>query len=187
MQYVQDEVWLRQLSAGANGAYKELFERYYGLLSLFAFRYVENRELAEDAVQDVFLNLYQQRESFLSIVSLKAYLYNAVRNRCLNVLQHQKVRKEYALYVSERATEAFGEGQVLEIEVYEQLRKAIEELPETNRQVFDLSLQGYNNQEIAGVMGLTLDAVKAYKKRGKKLLREKLQNVLLLWFIINWF
>ena len=184
MCYFQEKIWLQQLSAGSEKAYKQLFERYYSLLATFAHKYLLDNQLAEDAVHDVLLNLYQQKEKFNSIVLLKSYLYNSVRNRCLNLLEHQKVAREYA--AGSMRQENNWKYSFLEAEVYEQLREAIDSLPEQQRKIFDLTLQGYNNGEIAGTLGITEDAVKAHKKRGKKLLREKLQHLMYGCLIIHW-
>lgn len=185
MQYSQENIWLQQLSIGTESAYKQLFDHYYCLLAMFACRYLEDRQQAEDAVHDVLLNLYQQKERFNSITLLKSYLYNSVRNRCLNVLDHDKVVREYASDVVEKERTGTWKYNMLETEVYEQLREAIHTLPEPQRKIFDLTLDGYNNTEIAQLLELTEDAVKAHKKRGKKLLREKLQNLMYCSLIIN--
>lgn len=183
MQYIQEEIWLQQLSTGVDAAYKQLFDRYYGLLAMFAYKYLEDRQAAEDVIHDVLLHLYQNKEKFTSIVVLKSYLYNAVRNRCLNILQHRKIVKDYALNVTEQRAQERGDYTMLEIEVYDQLRDAIDALPVPQCIIYDLTLQGYDNKEIAEKLGITEDSVKAHKKRGKKLLRERLEN-LMFWAII---
>ena len=182
MCYRNEEVWLQQLSKGSEKAYIQLFERYYTLLAMFAFRYLADRQLAEDAVHDVVLNLWQKKERFISITTLKAYLYNSVRNRCLNILEHDQVRKIYIRKMKEQGAEELN---YLETEVYEQLREAIYALPEQQRQIFDLTLQGFDNAEIAKKLNITLDAVKSHKKRGKKLLKENLGNLMLWVLILN--
>ena len=169
MCYYTEKVWLQQLSKGTEKAYIQLFDRYYSLLIMFAFHYLEDKELAEDAVHDVVLSLWQKKERFVSITILKSYLYNAVRNRCLNVLDYNLVRKKYIRKITDVNTVDFN---YLETEVYDLLRDAIEVLPEQQRLIFDLTLQGFDNTEIAEKMNITLDAVKSHKKRGKKLLKD---------------
>ena len=186
MQYPQDEIWLQELGRGKERAYQRLFDQYYRLLAMFSFKYLNDRQQAEDAVHDVLLNLYQRKERFNSIVLLKSYLFNAVRNRCLNILEHRKVALEYNTRVIQLAGANFDEYNYIEMEVYEQLREAIGQLPEQQRRIFDLTLQGYDNAAIAEEMGITEDAVKSHKKRGKKLLKEKLQHLMYWSLIINW-
>lgn len=76
-------------------------------------------------------------------------------------------------------------NQILEEEVYLILKEALDTLPEQTRQIYDLSLLGHDNQEIASLLGLTLDAVKARKKRGKQLLQEKLKNLIYLLILFS--
>lgn len=178
LETVSDCKWLEGLSTGREDAYKLLFSRYYAVLGVFAYRYLNDRSLCEDAVHDVLLELFQTKERFNTIVALKTYLYNAVRNRCVDILRHDKVKARYAEQIVSEKENAFCYSQILEAESYLLLKKAIAELPEQTRIVYDLVIQGYNNSEISRKMGLTEDAVKAHKKRGKKLLRDKLKYLL---------
>ena len=59
------------------------------------------------------------------------------------------------------------------------MHKAITELPEKIQEIYKLSLSGESNEAIAAQLHLTIDSVKAYKKRGKQILKKKLQNLLL--------
>ena len=58
------------------------------------------------------------------------------------------------------------------------MHKAINELPETDTTIYELSLKGKSNEEIAQVLNLSLDSVKSYKKRGKQILKEKLKGLI---------
>lgn len=185
METVSDCKWLESLSRGREDAYKLLFSRYYSVLGVFAYRYLNDRDLCEDAVHDVFLELFQTQKKFNTTIALKTWLYNAVRNRCVDILRHDKVKARYAEQMASEQENAFCYSQILEAESYLLLKKAIAELPGQTRMVYDLVLQGYNNSEISQKMGLTEDAVKAHKKRGKKLLRDKLKYLLSFHLIIK--
>ena len=178
-----EKIWLQQLSRGNERAYLQLFERYYTLLAMFAYRYLGDKQAAEDAVHDVVLNLWQKKENFVSITTLKTYLYNAVRNRCLNMLDYHQVRRTYIQKMSEQRSEEFD---YLETEVYGRLREAIGMLSEPQRKIFDLTLQGFDTAEIAEKMNLSVDAVKAHRKRGKKQLKEIFKNSMLWGVILNY-
>lgn len=178
---------MHDLSKGVENAYRLLFSRYYSLLGIFAFRYLNDKQWCEDVVHDVFLDLYQSRENFKTVLTLKSYLYSAVRNRCIDVLRHQQVKGRYEAEMLERGEETFYEDGILEAEAYALLKEAISELPDQTRTVYDLVLCGLTNQEIAEKLSLTEDAVKAHKKRGKKILREKLKYLLSASLIIRLF
>ena len=59
------------------------------------------------------------------------------------------------------------------------MQKAITEIPDKIQEIYKLSLAGETNESIAVQLALTVDSVKAYKKRGKQILKEKLQNLLM--------
>ena len=66
---------------------------------------------------------------------------------------------------------------MLEEEVYSNLLKALDKLPKRCKEVFELSLKGYKNDEIAQAMEISLETVKSQKKRGKSLLSSVLKNL----------
>ena len=174
----QEKNWLEELYKGEEHAYKILFDEYFFALSSFAAKYLEDNEASEDLAQEVLCDLWLHRQRFENIISLKSYLYQIVRNRCLNVLKHRRVEAKYFAEQSFKTESDFFLNQILEEEVYLILKEALDTLPEQTRQIYDLSLLGHDNQEIASLLGLTLDAVKARKKRGKQLLQEKLKNLI---------
>lgn len=180
MEITGKNIWLEELRIGKESAYKALFEKYYFQLSSFACKYVEDQDTAEDIVQDVLYEFWLKKQSFETIISFKSYLYSAVRNRCLDVLRHRKVEIKYLAESTYNEETEFFLNQILEEELYVLLKDAIEALPQQTRDVYELALLGHDNTEIAGHLGLTADAVKSHKKRGKKLLQEKLKNLIYL-------
>ena len=172
-------LWLDGLSHGDDSAFRKLFDDYFYPLSSFAGKYLEDRQAAEDIVQDVFFEYWQKRTAFRDITSFKSYFYTVVRNRCIDVLKRHKVKDRYLSEQNNIKDQTdFFLHQIFEEEVYRSLRDAIESLPESTRRIYDLSLLGYDNEQIAEMLDMTLDSVKSRKKRGKQLLQEKLQNLM---------
>ncbi len=178
-----EALWLSRLSKGDNKVYEELYSNYFFPLSSFAVKYLENNEAAEEVVQDIFFEFWLKNPSFDNVVALKTYFYRSVRNRCLDVLKHNKVEEKYLKEQSLKEQSDFFLHAILEEEVYLSLREAIDELPETMREVYNLTLLGYDNSTIADTLKITLDAVKSYKKRGKALLKTRLKNLFYLMFL----
>lgn len=174
-----ESVWLNSVSRENKSWIKQLFERYYISMVLFAQAYVEDREIAKDIVQDIFLVLIRSQEKFTSIDNLKTYLYSAVKNRCLKQIRHQNVRERYRHYVlaNEKEEEYYHE-RILDEEVFSQLNQAIQELPAQCKNVFLLALEGKSNPEIADILGIGIETVKSHKKNGKKILYMKLKDSL---------
>lgn len=172
--------WLVGLHEGVEGAYRHFFENYYQVLGVFAMKYVKDKNVAEDIVNDVIVGLYTRRPRFDNLTALKSFLFTSIRNRCINIARDDKVRKRY---LESAPREEFFLDNILEEEIYFLLKKKISTLPEYPRKVYELSLQGASNEEIAEKLSLTVDSVKSHKKRGKQILKEKLKGLMAFMFI----
>lgn len=166
--------WLELLQRRDESAYQEFFDRYYFSFVSFSIKYLKEKSEAEDIVQDILYELLSHPQKFSSVLSLKSYLYAAIQNRCLDSLRHHKVEQRYFEKIQEEKEDYYIEN-IIEEEVYQILREAIKTLPEHTRTVYDLVLQGFNNQEICETLNITMDAVKSHRKRGKKILIERLK------------
>lgn len=174
-----EDAFLARINAGERRAFHELFGEYYRSLVVFAMRYVGAKEDAEDVVQDLFVSIWEKGEKFLSVRSLHTFLYNSVRNTCLNLLKHRKVEEKYLNY--SMMFEEFSEDndyEVLEDELYRRLFQVIEELPPRCREVFMLHLEGRKNEEIAGLLEISLLTVKTQKKKALRYIRERLGAIM---------
>lgn len=174
---IETKTWIEQFCAGEESAYKIFFDEYYQILAHFAMKYVQNSETSEDIVHDVILDIYSNKRIFNSINSLKSFLYQAIKNRCINYLEHKKAEKNYCQSSIMQQEEFFLDA-IIEEEVYFLMHKAIKELPAQIQQIYELSLQGKSNEEISQTLNLSLDSVKSYKKRGKQILKEKLKDLM---------
>jgi RNA polymerase sigma-70 factor (family 1) len=162
--------------AGLHRDMKQLFQLYYSRLCYFAFKLVEDREAAEDLVQDAFVGYWHRQGDFDSEAAVKTFLYVTVRNACLNRIRHEKVRKKFAdSQHTPEAVEAQGLQNLVRAEVVGEVHKAIEALPPGCRQVLKLAyFEGLKNDEIAGQLEVSVNTVKTQKARALQLLRLKL-------------
>ena len=170
MEKEKECIWFKSLCRGEEDAYKELFVKFYFSLNSFARKHLEVKEMAEDVVQDTLYEFWVKKIQFATYLELKTYLYRTVRNKCLNILKHKQVKEEYDFFLN----------QILEEEVYTLLKEAIDSLPGQMKRVYELALLGHSNEEIAKILSISVDAVKALKKRGKKILQEKLKYLIYL-------
>lgn len=155
-----------------------LFEKYYDALVFFANRFLPLRDECEDLVQDVFVGLWENKNNFPDEISAKVFLYKAVRNKCYNVIKHNKVKDKYAFHVlrSLQDDNMFLK-QVFEEEVVRQLHDAIEVLPDRKKAIIRLSLKGLKNKEIAEELGVKLQTVKTLKSQSYKILRDRFKEL----------
>lgn len=183
MAYESEEAWLRSFCAGEEEAYKLFFERYYQLFAHFATKYVSDFAVCEDIVHDVIMDCYVSRRVFNDMDGFKSFFYVSIKNRCLNYLEHKQAELNYLNDASARQDHDYFLDSIIEEEVYAIMHKTCEEFPDPLRKVFALVLDGKSNEEIASILGLSLDSVKGYKKRGKQILKKKLGHLLAYWDI----
>lgn len=174
-----EKTWLEQLRRGEEKAYRKFFEEYYQILCVFAGKYLKDHDHAEDIVHDVILELYSRKQSFPTLEALKSWLFSAIKNRCLNDLRHLRAGDRYAREMQAGKRQEFFLENIIEEETYFLLRQAIRQLDSPLRRIYELTLQGKSNEEIARALDLTLDSVKSYKKRGKQVLKEMLKDLYL--------
>ncbi len=150
-----------------------LYSRYYKVMVAYAFPLLGRQDEAEDAVQDAFFNLWKKRPTFDTDAHLKSYLYSVVRNQAID-----RRRKKNQLNgtgdfhdIAEEAPHTFDSE-----EVYEMLFDAIDALPPRQRDIFLLIMEGKKNIEIAEVLNISLNSVKAQRQTGMKTLRSVLND-----------
>jgi RNA polymerase sigma-70 factor (ECF subfamily) len=168
----------------------KLYLDYYGALSKYAFTMVNNSEIAEEMVQQVFFKILERSKPISIHTSVKAYLYRSVNNECLNYIKHQKVKRGFEAHsthiMKQSSDTPSGKLQLKELE--EQLRKALCELPEQCRTIFQLSrFEELKYAEIASQLGLSIKTVETQMSRALKKLRIQLADYLplLIWLLIN--
>ena len=139
-----------------------------------AWRLTENREEAEDLVQDVFLRLWTQRDTLPEIANAEAYCVRLVQRRFLDL---RRVRHPEASLPSDVSLLPSGDDLYREAELRDhaqQARRLIDELPENQRRVITLrDIEDRPYDEIATTTGLTQVNVRTLLSRARKTLREK--------------
>ena len=182
----QDEVkWLQGLRVGDDRAFKVLFEKYYASLCAFATNFVNDPDVAEDIVQEVFIAIWESDKKYNSYHGFRAFLYDSVKNRCLNYLKHQEVERRHAEILLQEQDEEDEDYRLMREEMYRALHRAVDELPERCRQVFKLHLQGKKNEEIAQMLELSVETVKTQKKKAMHFLREWLGELFYILVALN--
>lgn len=180
----KEELFIEAINAKEERAFHELFRRFYNYLVVFAVRRVRQREAAEDIVMEVIESVWESNKQFNSFAGFKAWLYNAVANRCADHLKHADVEQRYA-EEAQREGEPTDEVDPTEEEMYRELHLAVSELPERMRRVFELYLDGKKNEEIARVLELTVLTVKSYKRDAMQYLKKRLGDAYYLLLAIH--
>jgi len=147
----------------------------------YARKYIDDPDQSEEVVQDVFANLWQKRSTIEITSTIESYLFRAVRNTCLNILKHFKVREKHkdGITASYNNSGERADNLVLEIELMNQIENLISELPPERQKVFKMSrFEEMKYKEIAEELGISIKTVEAQMGKALKFLRENLGDYL---------
>ena len=158
-------------------AFEELFHIFYGPLCSYALRFLSQSEEAEEVVQDIFVKLWEKRNEIHIDASVQNYLFRSVRNQCLNLIQHQKIKSQYAEKMMKQSkTETGFSAWFVEPDLARNIETAIDSMPEKRKEIFRLSREdGLKYKEIAEKLNISVKTVEAQMGLALKYLRKKLQ------------
>lgn len=164
--------------AGSECAFRFFYDRYYHALCLCVYKILKDEQCVHDIVQEAFISLWKNRETLRSELHLKMFLYQVVRHRCLDYLKNKRVHERYALEYLAVENEECYTNEVIEQEVHRIIIQEIEQLPQEQKRVVLLHLEGKDNTEIAEIMQISVNTVKTHKARARKSLKLKLDHLL---------
>lgn len=159
-----------------------LFKKLYAPLCRQSFRLVREKSVAEDLVQDVFLKFWNRKESLPENLNIEAYLYQSVRNTCLNYLKTEKKwanqETEDIFQISQNQT---TDGRILVNELENALQNGIDEMPEGCRNIFILSrYEDLSYKEIAETLDISIKTVEGQMSKALRILRKHLMDFLVI-------
>jgi len=173
--------------AGEDRAFLEILHRYRSMVYNLAYKITGNREDAEDATQDAFLNLASKLDRFQGRSALKTWIYRVAVNSALMLMRGSKKHQHQDLDVTGGDVD---DGHVSHVvpdwskvpdavylaeEGHGVIRRAIQKLPEKFRPVLVLAdVEGLPNKDIGELLGLSLPAVKSRLHRARLFLRKEL-------------
>jgi RNA polymerase sigma-70 factor, ECF subfamily len=169
------------LRNGDKEAFKHLFILHSPGLVRYASSLTKDNETAREIVQDLFLELWEKRESIKIRGSIKPYLYSSVCHNGLNWIRSMKIREIYSSNPVEIGNwfAAPVNPDRLDPILLQMIENQIRLLPDQCREVFTRNaIMGEKNHEIAMDLGLQVKTVENHLARAKKILRSKLKKIL---------
>ena len=160
--------------------FEDIYLSYFSKMKYFAKEYVISEEDAENIVQDVFVELWENKEMLNMHMNLIAYLFTTIKNKCLNHLRHKLVVQETANKLQEEYTislrmnldslEAFDNNLFSDQDIEKIISRALDTLSEKCRTIFIMSkIEGKKQKEIAQELNISINTIEtqmgiAYKK-----------------------
>ncbi|MFA8435513.1 MAG: RNA polymerase sigma factor [Marinifilaceae bacterium] len=157
----------------------QLYKLYYKAMYNTCLRIVKEQQEAEDIMQEAFLAAFKSMHKYKGEVSFGAWLKRIVVNRSIDYLKKKKIdlcpidEKLYKLSNSDHNSDS-----ELHLEQVEKVKKAMNQLPDGYRVILNLYLlEGYDHEEISGILGISGSTSRSQYSRAKKKLMELLENV----------
>lgn len=169
--------------------FEQVFKTHFKGLHAYACTLLKDEVMAEEMVQNVFCKLWEKSGDIKIKQSVSGYLYRAVYHESINYLRHQKVKATHQAHtryqMSNDHSTGNTSGKIMLRELQEKLDKALQELPEKCRTVFQLSrFEELKYQEIADRLDISVKTVENQMGKALRLLRMNLADFLPLLLLI---
>ena len=183
-----DATWLQRLKSGDKLAFNELVILYKHSVINTCYRFLLDKEDAEDISQDVFVEIYLSIQNFRGDAKLSTWIYRITITKCLDEIKKRNRKKRISsigkqLHLDDVANWITGgklpDADLETSDTISIINKTLNLLPDNQRIAFTLSkIDGFTNQEIAEIMKTTTIAVESLIYRAKKKVASDLSNIL---------
>jgi len=157
-------------------SFEQLYRKYYQSLCFFARKLLNDKDVAKELVQDVFLKSWQKKEGLENDPDrVRAFLYQSVKNASLNHLRGttRRISLETQWAGTQEEMDPDISNAIIEAEVYRDILHAMGRLPDECRKVIELSMSSSKtSEEIAELLGISASTVRNQKRRGLQLMRQ---------------
>lgn len=184
----EEQYLVKALKQGNQLAFSMIYKKYVSQAFTLAFKYLFSKELAEDAVQNLFLKLWMIREDIDETKPINRYIFTILRNDLLNTLRDSKKN----IFVLEDCLsmlmnlEDTSQHENLEQEQLYIIQQAVEQLSPQRRKIFEMKASGnYTNQEIADKLNLSINTIKFQYSQSLKLIRSTVRELAIM-LLVNY-
>jgi RNA polymerase sigma-70 factor (ECF subfamily) len=172
------------LKQGRKGEFEALYFEIFDTLYFLALSYVKEKEIAEDLVQDSFMQLWSNRQNLNDDTHVINYLYTLTKNSCLNYIKHLEVKTRYIhnttiseLKFLQHSLNSLPESYSDLMAIKQDLEKAIDSLPEDLKEIFRLNrFSDMTYERIAKDKAISIKTVEAKMSKAIKILRIALRE-----------
>lgn len=166
---------IQRFNEGDERSFREIFDELFGELHYFVARSFSKitREDREEVISSVFFNLWKTKGTFEAEINIRAFCFTCVKNFSLNKIRDEQTHSgNRDNFITECQA---PEPDKIEYENYSFLIKLISSLPKQRKRIMELTIEGFDNIEIAKIMNLSHQTVKNHKKFARQSLRELLK------------
>jgi RNA polymerase sigma-70 factor (ECF subfamily) len=167
---------LYELSQGSELAFTKLYNEYKNVVFGTAFKITKSKILAEEAVQDVFLKVWQNQKNLAEIIHFENYLFIISRNHIFDTLK--KIARDTSLVSDMKYQNASANDTDTEIKEQQYavlLNEIVEQLPPQQQKIYKMAKwEGLSHQKIGEDLGISTETVKKHMSQALKFVRVKI-------------
>lgn len=169
--------------------FERIFKELYPVAVVYARKFVYDLDASQDIAQQVFIKIYEKRDSLEINTSIKSYVFQAVRNSSINYLKQKQTQQKHASFIKERLDVSNNTDTLVASEFEQQVFGLINQLPDRCQQVFKMNrFEGKKNKEIAQDLNISIRTVETQISKALKFLRQNIsRNSLLAVLVIQAF
>lgn len=180
--YPDDDKLLESIKIDDESSLEQIYKKYWSKLYVYAFNVLHEREICEDIVQEIFIDLWAKRHN-VQISDLNSYLYQSVKYQIFNHFRKSKYKKQLLRKLHLINTKYEIDELYEKKELQAHIKDAILKLPKQRRIIFQMSRhEGLSNKEISRHLNISLQTVKNQITESLKFIRKSLKNSYFLFF-----
>lgn len=165
---------IKLISEGNHQSFRELYDFYHARMFHFALKYLRSNNLAEEAVQDIFLKIWEKREELPRIDDFSSWVFQLTKNHLLNILKRaineNRIKEEISRTLN--PPDSFGEDSFIEKEAIDMLYEVVATLPAQRKEIFKLCrFEQKSYDEVALIMGISKSTVNDHMVKAMKHLK----------------
>lgn len=180
MSSINDKEILKNLNRKEGKSISILYEKYSEELFVSAYNMLKNKEVCEDIVQEIFINIWNKRRTLKINTTLKSYLYASVMYGVYGYLRKNsdKINVELTIGLKNHVQYSNPETELIQKEIISQINETIESLPEKCRIVFKMSRnQKLSHKEISEKLNISTKTVETHITKAIKVIRSSFGNI----------
>jgi RNA polymerase sigma-70 factor (family 1) len=172
MEFLKDTELIERLREDDDLTLKFIYKKYWSLLYSSAYNILQDQQVCEDIIQDIFISLWNKREQLEIKVSLKSYLFASVRYEVYRHIRYGAVREDIFDSVQERLHSPSEYGNLEYRELVSQINLVVENLSEKCKKVYKLSREEQlSHKEIASRLNISPKTVENHLNKALRKLR----------------
>lgn len=172
-----DQQILQHLAKSDARAFDFIYQKYFQKLYGAAYKRLQNRELTEEVVQELFISLWERRSELTISGTLDSYLFSSIKYLTIAQFKKNNLFEQYSsTLIPEENDLNFTEEMVAFDELNEAYQKALTTLPERCREVFVLKRTGLSQREISEKLDISEKTVENQMTKALKILRDALRD-----------